>query len=178
MGVRGPRGGWESLIWVPKYLPMINPDPDPDRHQDVHHGHLEDHSDKVEQKFKKYPNPWQLPAILGVTNLTHLPRPYQEVVPRWSWDPPRCRRRRRVGTMTNMFPRVQGFSPFLNFCSILSGSGSQMLKGHTLVSAGHHDHGQNVPKGPVVQVLFEFSLYLIRKWFPDTHGAHPDVGRS
>ena len=74
MGVRGPRGGWESLIWVPKYLPMINPDPDPDRHQDVHHGHLEDHPDKVEQKFKKYPNPWQLPAILGVTNLTHLPR--------------------------------------------------------------------------------------------------------
>ena len=74
MGVRGSREGWESLIWAPKYLPMINPDPDPDRHQDVHHGHLEDHPDKVEQKFKKYPNPWQLPAILGVTNLTHLPR--------------------------------------------------------------------------------------------------------
>ena len=53
---------------------MINPDPDPDRHQDVHHGRLEDHSDKVEQKFKKHLNPWQLPAILGVINLTCLPR--------------------------------------------------------------------------------------------------------
>ena len=43
-------------------------------------------------------------------------------------------------------------------------------------SAGHHDHAQNVPKGVRVQLLFEFSLYLIRKWFPDAHGAHPDVG--
>ena len=37
------------------------------------------------------------------------------------------------------------------------------------------DHDQNVPKGVRVQLLFEFSLYLIRKWFPDGHGAHPDV---
>ena len=43
-------------------------------------------------------------------------------------------------------------------------------------SAGHHDHAQNVPKGVRVQLLFEFSLYLIRKWFPDAHGAHPGVG--
>ena len=42
-------------------------------------------------------------------------------------------------------------------------------------SAGR-DHGQNVPKGPAVQLLFEFLPYLIRKWFPDGHGAHPDVG--
>ena len=35
---------------------------------------------------------------------------------------------------------------------------------------------QNVPKGVRVQLHFEFSLYLIRKWFPDGHGAHPDVG--
>ena len=38
------------------------------------------------------------------------------------------------------------------------------------------DHYQNVPKGPELQLLFEFLLYLIRKWFPDGHGAHPDVG--
>ena len=41
---------------------------------------------------------------------------------------------------------------------------------------GHHDHGQNVPKGQGDQHLFEFLLYLIRKWFPDVHGAHPGVG--
>ena len=54
-----------------------------------------------------------------------------------------------------------------------------MVMAPTLVSAalaGHHDHGQNLPKGPAVQLLFEFSLYLIRKWFPDGHGAHPGVG--
>ena len=43
------------------------------------------------------------------------------------------------------------------------------------VSTGQ-DHDPNVLKGPGVQVLFEFLLYLIRKWFPDGHGAHPDVG--
>ena len=54
-----------------------------------------------------------------------------------------------------------------------------MLMGPNLVSAasvGYHDYGQNVPKGPGVQLLFEFLLYLIRKWFPDAHGAHPYVG--
>ena len=53
-----------------------------------------------------------------------------------------------------------------------------MLMGPTLVSAASagRDHDQNVPKGVRVQVLFEFLLYLIRKWFPDGHGAHPDVG--
>ena len=71
MGVRGTRGGWELFIWVPKYLPMINPVPDPDWHQDVHPEHLADLSDKVEQKFKKYPNSWQLPVILGVMKLTY-----------------------------------------------------------------------------------------------------------
>ena len=50
-----------------------------------------------------------------------------------------------------------------------------MLMGPTLVSAGG-DRDQNVPKGPGVQLLFEFLLYLIRKWFPDGHGAHPGVG--
>ena len=80
--------------------------------------------------------------------------------------------------MTKMFPKVQGFNSLLNFYSILPGSGSQMLMGPTLVlaaSAGP-DHGQDVPKGVWVWVLFEFSLYLIRKWFPDAHGAHPGVG--
>ena len=43
-------------------------------------------------------------------------------------------------------------------------------------SAGHHDHAQNVPKGVRVQLLFEFLLYLIRKWSPDGHGAHVHVG--
>ena len=43
-------------------------------------------------------------------------------------------------------------------------------------SAGQ-DHDPNVPKGVKVQVFFEFSLYLIRKWFPDIQGAHPDVGQ-
>ena len=33
-----------------------------------------------------------------------------------------------------MFPRFQGFRQFLNFCSILSGSGSQMHMGPTLMS--------------------------------------------
>ena len=77
-----------------------------------------------------------------------------------------------------MFPKVQGFSSFLNFYSILPGSGSQMVMGPTLVlaaSAGQHND-QKVPKGPGVQLLFEFLLYLIRKWFPDAHGTHPGVG--
>ena len=53
-----------------------------------------------------------------------------------------------------------------------------MLMGPTLVSAvsAGRDHDQNVPKGVRGQVLFEFLLYLIRKWFPDGHGAHPGVG--
>ena len=54
-----------------------------------------------------------------------------------------------------------------------------MVMGPTLMSAAASagpDHDQNVPKGVRVQVLFEFLLYLIRKWFPDGHGAHPDVG--
>ena len=38
------------------------------------------------------------------------------------------------------------------------------------------DNDQYVPKSGRVQLLFEFLLYLIRKWFPDGHGAHPDVG--
>ena len=42
-------------------------------------------------------------------------------------------------------------------------------------SAGQ-DHDPIVPKDPGVQLLFEFSLYLIRKWSPDGHGAHPGVG--
>ena len=42
-------------------------------------------------------------------------------------------------------------------------------------SAGQ-DHDPNVLKGVRVQVLFEFLLYLIRKWFPDAYGAHPGVG--
>ena len=52
-----------------------------------------------------------------------------------------------------------------------------MLMGPTLVSAASagRDHDQNVPKGPGVQLLFEFLLYLIRKWSPEGHGAHPDV---
>ena len=33
------------------------------------------------------------------------------------------------------------------------------------------DHDQNVPKGPGDQLLFEFLLYLIRKWFPDDHAS-------
>ena len=37
------------------------------------------------------------------------------------------------------------------------------------------DHDQNVPRGVRIQVHFEFLLYLIRKWFPDGLGAHPDV---
>ena len=53
-----------------------------------------------------------------------------------------------------------------------------MLMGPTLVSAASAgpDHDQNVSKGVRVRVLFEFLLYLIRKWFPDAHGAHPGVG--
>ena len=53
-----------------------------------------------------------------------------------------------------------------------------MLMGPTLelaASAGP-DHDQIVSKGVRVRVLFEFLLYLIRKWFPDAHGAHPGVG--
>ena len=41
---------------------------------------------------------------------------------------------------------------------------------------GHLGQDPNVPKGPGAQLLFEFLLYLVRKWFPDAHGAHPDVG--
>ena len=80
--------------------------------------------------------------------------------------------------MTQMFQRVQGLSSFLNFCSILSGSDSQMLMGPTLMLAESvgQDHDPNVPKGPEAQLLFEFLLYLIRKWFSDAHGAHPGVG--
>ena len=53
-----------------------------------------------------------------------------------------------------------------------------MVMGPTLVSAASAgpDHDQIVPKGARGQVLFEFSLYLIRKWFPDVHGANPGVG--
>ena len=51
----------------------------------------------------------------------------------------------------------------------------EALPGH-VGSVGGLDHGQNVPKGVRGQVLFEFSLYLIRKWLPDGHGAHPGVG--
>ena len=48
----------------------------------------------------------------------------------------------------------------------------------TLMSAASagQDYDANVPKGARIQVIFEFLLYLIRKWFPDAHGAHPDVG--
>ena len=81
-------------------------------------------------------------------------------------------------TMVRMFPRVQVISSFLNFRSTLSGSGSQMVMGPTPVSAASAgwDHGQIVPKGVRGRVLFEFLLYLFRKWFPDAHGAHPGVG--
>ena len=53
-----------------------------------------------------------------------------------------------------------------------------MVMGPTPVSAASagRDHGQIVPKGVRGRVLFEFLLYLIRKWFPDGHGAHPGVG--
>ena len=53
-----------------------------------------------------------------------------------------------------------------------------MDMGPTPVSAASVglNHDQNVPKGVRGRVLFEFSLYLIRKWFPDGHGAHPGVG--
>ena len=37
------------------------------------------------------------------------------------------------------------------------------------------DDDQYVRKGVRVQLLFEFLLYLIRKWFPDDHGAQPGV---
>ena len=52
-----------------------------------------------------------------------------------------------------------------------------MIIGPTPMSAAWAgwDHYQNVPKGPELQFLFEFLLYLIRKWFPDGHGANPDV---
>ena len=45
----------------------------------------------------------------------------------------------------------------------------------SVAPAGHHYHCRNAPNGPGVQIIFEFSLYLIRKWFPDVHGAHPGV---
>ena len=53
-----------------------------------------------------------------------------------------------------------------------------MFMGPTLVSAASagRDHDQDVPKGVRIQVFFEFLLYLIRKWFPDDHGAHLNVG--
>ena len=53
-----------------------------------------------------------------------------------------------------------------------------MLMAPTLVLAAGagQDHDQNVPKGVRAQLLFEFLLYLIRKWSPEGHGAHPDVG--
>ena len=53
-----------------------------------------------------------------------------------------------------------------------------MVMAPTLMSAASagQDHDPIVLKDPGVQLLFEFSLYLIRKWFPDAHGAHPDVG--
>ena len=75
-------------------------------------------------------------------------------------------------------PKHPGVRDFLNFRSILSGSGPQILMVPTTVSAvsAVPDHGQNVPKGVRGWVLFEFLLYLIRKWFPDAHGAHPGVG--
>ena len=55
-----------------------------------------------------------------------------------------------------------------------------MVMGPTLMLAATAglDHDQNVPKGIWVWVHFEFFLYLIRKWFPDGLGAHPDVGGS
>ena len=56
------------------------------------------------------------------------------MVPRCSWGPLWCLQRRQVTMiMVRMFPRVQGFSSFLNFCSSLSGSGSQTVMGPTLV---------------------------------------------
>ena len=53
-----------------------------------------------------------------------------------------------------------------------------MLMGPTLMSAASvgQDHDPNISKGPGAQLLFEILLYLIRKWFPDAHGAQPDVG--
>ena len=44
----------------------------------------------------------------------------------------------------------------------------------SVVSAGQ-DMTQTFQKGLGAQLLFEFLLYLIRKWFPDAHGAHPEV---
>ena len=47
-------------------------------------------------------------------------------------------------------------------------------------AAGNRKEGfrlvKHVPKVPGVQKVFEFLLCLIRKWFPDAHEAHPDVG--
>ena len=53
-----------------------------------------------------------------------------------------------------------------------------MLMGSTKVSAASAvpDHDQNVPMDERGCVHFEFLLYLIRKWSPDAHGAHPGVG--
>ena len=54
-----------------------------------------------------------------------------------------------------------------------------MVMGPTLMSAAAStglDHDQDVPKRLRVRVHFEFLLNLIRKWVPDGHGAHPDVG--
>ena len=46
-----------------------------------------------------------------------------------------------------------GFSSFLNFCSILSGSGPQMVMAPTMMSAGQ-DHDPNVPKGARVVIVW------------------------
>ena len=66
--------------------------------------------------------------------------------------------------MIQLFPRIQGFSSFLNFRSILSGSGPQMVMvdtfGPVLILVGRVGHlGQdpNVSKGPKHQVPLEFS---------------------
>ena len=53
-----------------------------------------------------------------------------------------------------------------------------MVMAPTLVSAASagQDHDQNDPMGVRLWVLFEFLLYLIRKWSPDAHGVHQGVG--
>ena len=55
--------------------------------------------------------------------------------------------------VTQMFQRVQGLSSFLNFCSILSGSGPQMDMAPTMMSAGQ-DHDPNVPKGARIVIVW------------------------
>ena len=53
-------------------------------------------------------------------------------------------------------PKGVRIQVFLNFCSILSGSGSQMLMAPTPLLAvwAGQDHDPNVPKGVRVQVFF------------------------